>query len=183
MIEPIDSLRNGETRPFQIPIIANNCESMLHSCRWLELMQTVLSLSQSIRSTAMPLQVYIIILMALKSICLPLSVPSALGLSFTPVFSSLLGFCLVELILSFSRAPHHSSTAYQCQAVRGGGSRWRLLGCSAQPCVCNHSGCCSADWCSCVGPCCRWVISSPGYTSLPLINCPINPAAEWIMHS
>lgn len=37
-------------------------------------MQTVLSLSQSIRSTVRPLQVYIIILMAPRSICLPPSV-------------------------------------------------------------------------------------------------------------
>lgn len=76
-------------------------------------------------------------------------------------------FCLVEPILSFSwaAAPRHIT-------VRGRGCL--LLG---QPSVCNHSGCCGADWCSCVGPRCRWVISrSQGYTSLPLINCPINPA-------
>lgn len=107
--------------------------------------------------------------------------PVALWLSFTPVFSSLLG---VEPILSFSCAPRRSSFPYQCQAVRGGGSRRRPLCRSAQPCVCNHPGCRSADWCSYVGPCCRWLIShSVGYTSLPLINCPINPAAELIMHS
>lgn len=174
-----------DTCVYWIPISGNShLASTLHSNRMLELMQTVLSLAQSIRSGVMPLQVYIIILTALRSICLPPSVPSALWLSITPVFSSLLGFCLVEPTLSFSCATCHSSFPYQCQAVRGGGSRRQLLCCSAQPCVCNHSGCCSADWCSCVGPCCRWVISrSLGYTSLPLINCPINPAAEWIMHS
>lgn len=47
---------------------------LLHSCRMLQLMQTVLSLSQSIQSTVRPLQVYIIILMAPRSICLPPSV-------------------------------------------------------------------------------------------------------------
>lgn len=87
----------------------------------------------------------------------------ALWLSFAPVFSSLLG---VEPIPSFSRAPRHSSFPYQCQAVRGGGSRRQPLCRSAQPCVCNHSGCCSADWCCYVRPCCRWLIShSVGYNS------------------
>lgn len=137
------------------------------------------------QSTVIPLQVYIIILTAVRSICLPPSMPSAVWLSFTPVFSSPLGFCLVEPILSFSSATRHSSFPYQCQAVRAGGSQ--AVGfscCTAQPCICNHSGCCGADWCSSVEPCCRWVISrSLGYTSLPLINCPINPAAERIMLS
>lgn len=141
-----------DTCSYRIPISRHSRPtSSLHSSRMLELMQTVLSLSQSIRSTVMPLQVYIIILMALRSICLPPSMPMALWLSFTPVFSSLLGFCLVEPLLSFSCATRRSSFPYQCQAVRGEGSPRRRLCCSAQPCVCNHSGCCSADWCSCVG--------------------------------
>lgn len=56
-----------------LEIVGRVCLS-LHSCRMLQLMQTVLSLSQSIQSTVRPLQVYIIILMAPRSICLPPSV-------------------------------------------------------------------------------------------------------------
>lgn len=49
--------------------------------------------------------------------------------------------------------------------------------------VCNHSSCC-VDWCPGAELCCRWLISrSGGYTSPPMINCPINPAAELLMHS
>lgn len=42
----------------------------------------------------------------------------------------------------------------------------------------------AVDCCLDVRLSCRWLIShSAGYTSLPLINCPINPAAELVMHS
>lgn len=48
----------------------------------------------------------------------------------------------------------------------------------------NHSDCCCVDWCSDVRLCRRWLIShSAGYTSLLLINCPINPTAEMVMHT
>lgn len=159
----------------------------LRSRRMLRLMQTVLSLSQSIRSTVRPLQVCIIILMAPRSICLPPSVTCGSVIElYACVFIPVGCWTHPELLLCSppQLLPLRSSFPYQCQAVRGGGSRRRPLCRSAQPCVCNHPGCRSADWCSYVGPCCRWLIShSVGYTSLPLINCPINPAAELIMHS
>lgn len=64
----------------------------------------------------------------------------------------------------------------------GKGSQQGLLW--LRPIICNRSSCCFVDCCLDVRLSCRWLISrSAGYTSLPLINCPINPAAELVMHS
>ena len=182
----MDSLRNRCTRPVQIPISANSRECMLHSCRWLELMQTFhLSIFISIyminRDASSSVHHYI------DGAEEHLS-PSEHALGFvielyTCVFIPVRFLpCWTDPRLS-PVLPTTAPSPINVRLSEEVGSRRRLFRCSAQPCVCNHSGCCSADWCSCVGPCCRWVISSPGYTSLPLINCPINPAGEWIMHS
>lgn len=94
--------------------------------------------------------------------------------SVTELYTSVFNSAGVELLLStsFVTPPTASSPIKEGVAIRSSAAQAK------------HSNGCCVDWCWDVRLCCRWLIShSAGYTSLPLINCPINPAAELVMHT
>lgn len=90
----------------------------------------------------------------------------------------------VEPLLSTSRlAPATASSSINGSLLEEEGVAIKSSAAQAKH-VHNHSDRCCVDWCSDVRLCRRWLIShSAGYTSLLLINCPINPTAEMVMHT